>query len=206
MDNKNPAKDFINSPIPPIMLFISTAGIALFTGLAVVAITNSKDASIAWASIIGILMIVFGFLLWYNTFRNLIKINKPTLVIYRVQVDITETRRTGFTLESFALDINANKLYNVIVHLANGGGITHRSLKKYGVTQDEVTLIQEKFYEERLLDMRGSTPQHGYDLSERGKVVVKRLATYPPPGEDGGAIWQKTTLTHTPDTPKIGNF
>ena len=191
MDNKNPAKDFINSPIPPLMFIISTIGIAVFTGLATSAITNSKDASITWASIIGILMIIFGFLIWYNMLKSLTKSNKPILITYRIQIELTENRRIGYNKALFSIDINPNKLYNVFVHLANGGGITHRSLSKYGLKPEEVTAIQEKFYEERLIEMRGSTPQHGYDPTPLGMKFFKHMAISPPPGADGGVIWQK---------------
>lgn len=144
----------------------------------------------------------FGLLLWGALFFIWLYIflklsgaqENENVVRYEIKVIILEERKTGYTERfPFVLNLKPLQLYNVIIHLANGKGISHASLSQIpGLTRNQITEIQEKFFAEGIIQTRGITAANGYDMTPYGEQLIKTWATYPSPSDDpNNSFWKR---------------
>lgn len=181
---KSPVDDGI---MPLVLTVIMTVAASIGIGWLI-------DVNLILSLVLGLSVWGVIFFLWLYIFLKLSDKTIDNVVRYEIKVIILEEKKTGYTERfPFVLNLKPLQLYNVINHLANGKGISHASLSQIpGLTRNQITEIQEKFFAEGLIETRGITSSNGYDLTPYGKQLIKVWATYPSPTDDpNNAFWKR---------------
>jgi hypothetical protein len=191
MNNQNAIiKSPVDDGILPLMLTV------IMTVIASIGIGWVIEANLLVSLAIGLGIWMMIFFIWLSVFLKLAAqtaAKENNKIQYEIKVIILEERKTGYTERfPFVLNLKPLQLYNVINHLANGKGISHTSLSQIGLSRNQVTEIQEKFFAEGIINTRGITSSNGYDLTPYGEQLIKTWATYPSPSHDpGNAFWKQ---------------
>ena len=186
-NRRNPIKSPVDDGIIPV---VSTAILSCAAG---VGLGWWVDINLLLSLVMGLSIWLIIFFVWMKIYLSLSELDIERVVRYEIQVVLVEERKTGYTERfPFILNLKPLQLYNVIIHLANGKGISHASLSQLGLTRNQITEIQEKFLEEGIIETRGITNTNGYDITPYGAKLIKTWATYPSPTQDlNGTFWKQ---------------
>ena len=189
MNNRKPS---IKSPVDDgIMPLVITAIMTVVSSMVVGWVIK---ANLLVSLAVGLMIWCALFFIWLYIFLKLGEGQPDSVVRYEIKVVLLEERKTGYTERfPFVLNLRPLQLYNVIIHLANGKGISHASLSQIpGLTRNQITEIQEKFFAEGIIETRGITSSNGYDLTPYGKELIKTWSSYPSPSDDpNNAFWKR---------------